>query len=174
MKWNEVPKFTEYGLVNPTCFGFVSYVDFIENEIREYNLIMNSDFQRGHVWTEEQQSKYIEFILKGGKSGRDFYFNWNQNTNEYVCVDGLQRTTALQNFVYNKLKVFGQFFDDFNFPKYIATYNPLPEYRVNVYRNNLRTQKEVLQWYIDMNAGGTPHTTEEIERVKQMIGKAMK
>ena len=35
--------------------------------------------------------------------------------------------------------------------------------------NDLKTEKEVLQWYVDMNAGGTPHTNEEIERVKRMI-----
>lgn len=35
--------------------------------------------------------------------------------------------------------------------------------------NNLKTEKEVLQWYIDMNAGGTPHIKSEIERVKKMI-----
>lgn len=35
--------------------------------------------------------------------------------------------------------------------------------------NDLKTEKEVLQWYIDMNAGGTPHTSDEIERVKRMI-----
>ena len=34
---------------------------------------------------------------------------------------------------------------------------------------DLKTEKEVLQWYVDMNAGGTPHTNEEIERVKSMI-----
>lgn len=37
--------------------------------------------------------------------------------------------------------------------------------------NNLKSEKEVLQWYIDMNAGGTPHTSKEIERVKKMIGE---
>lgn len=37
--------------------------------------------------------------------------------------------------------------------------------------NNLKSEKEVLQWYVDMNVGGTPHTNEEIERVKQMIEK---
>lgn len=31
------------------------------------------------------------------------------------------------------------------------------------------TKEEVLQWYVDMNTGGTPHTNEEIERVKKMI-----
>lgn len=35
--------------------------------------------------------------------------------------------------------------------------------------NNLKSEKEVLQWYVDMNAGGTPHASEEIERVKKMI-----
>ncbi len=35
--------------------------------------------------------------------------------------------------------------------------------------NDLKTEKEVLQWYVDMNAGGTPHTSEEIEKVKRMI-----
>lgn len=37
--------------------------------------------------------------------------------------------------------------------------------------NDLKSEREVLQWYIDMNAGGTPHTTEEIERVKKLINK---
>lgn len=35
--------------------------------------------------------------------------------------------------------------------------------------NDLQTEKEVLQWYVDMNSGGTPHTNDEIERVKKMI-----
>lgn len=50
MKWNEISKFKEFGIINPTNFGFVSYIDFIN----------------------EQIEKYIEFILRGGKSGRDF------------------------------------------------------------------------------------------------------
>ena len=35
--------------------------------------------------------------------------------------------------------------------------------------NDLKTKKEVLQWYIQMNAGGTPHSAEEIERVKKLM-----
>ena len=35
--------------------------------------------------------------------------------------------------------------------------------------NDLKTEKEVLQWYIDMNAGGTSHSKEEIDRVKKML-----
>lgn len=48
-------------------------------------------------------------------------------------------------------------------------WNPLPEFRINVYMNHLEDQKEILEWYADMNSGGTPHTNDEIERVKKMI-----
>ena len=37
------------------------------------------------------------------------------------------------------------------------------------YLTDLKTEKEVLQRYVNMNAGGTPHSNEEIERVKKMI-----
>lgn len=51
MKWDEIPKFKEFGIVNPTNFGFVSYVDFINEQIEKYDLQIEPDFQRGHVWT---------------------------------------------------------------------------------------------------------------------------
>lgn len=35
--------------------------------------------------------------------------------------------------------------------------------------NDLKTKKEVLRWYIQMNAGGTPHSDGEIQRVKEMM-----
>lgn len=169
MKWNEIPKFKEFGIINPENFGFMRYVEFISEQIDLYNLQLNPIFQRGHVWTQEQQEKYIEFILRGGKSGRDFYFNWNRKNNEYVCVDGLQRTTAFINFVNGNITAFGQCFDEFGFTQKVAGWNPLPEFRISVYINYLETQKEILQWYVDMNSGGTPHTREEIEKVRDII-----
>lgn len=169
MKWNEIPKFKEFGMINPINFGFVSYVDFVNEQIENYDLQLNPKFQRGHIWNHEQQKKYIEFILRGGKSGRDFYFNLNRKTNEYVCVDGLQRTTAFMKFLNGEIKVFDQYFNDFCFTKRETGGNPLPEFRVNVYMNYLESKKEILEWYVDMNSGGTPHTNDEIEIVKKMI-----
>lgn len=43
--------------------------------------------------------------------------------------------------------------------------------RITIHVNDLQTEKDVLQWYVEMNEGGTPHTEEEIQRVKDMIGK---
>ena len=35
--------------------------------------------------------------------------------------------------------------------------------------NDLQTKEEVLKWYLQVNDGGTPHSKEEIDKVKQMI-----
>lgn len=139
----------------------------IEKYTNKFNLDMNPDFQRGHVWTEDQQIKFIEFLLKGGETQaiRFNHASWmNFSTNDQmVLVDGLQRTTAILKFMKNELPVFGGFFK--NEIENLRLYNI--NIKINV--NNLKTKKEVLQWYIDINSGGTPHTEEEITKVKQMI-----
>ena len=35
--------------------------------------------------------------------------------------------------------------------------------------NTLPTRAAVLQWYLEMNAGGTPHADAEIERVRGLL-----
>lgn len=74
----------------------------------------------------------------------------------------MQRITAVTKFLKNEIKVFGSYYKDFEDKIPLSV-----DLIFNV--NDLKSEKEVLQWYIDMNAGGTPHTNKEIERVKQMI-----
>jgi uncharacterized protein with ParB-like and HNH nuclease domain len=143
---------------------------WIKQEQEELGLQLNPKFQRGHVWTEQQQIAFLEYFFRGGKSGLVCYFNkpdWNIHVpdeayNEYVCVDGLQRITACLRFVNNEIPIFGCYYKDFED-------KPRMKHTLRLNVNNLKTEKEVLQWYIDMNVGGTPHTLEEIERVKKMI-----
>ena len=67
-------------------------------------------------------------------------------------------------FLKNEIKVFDSYYKDFEDKIPLSV-----DLIFNV--NDLKTEKEVLQWYVDMNAGGTPHTTEEIDRVKEMMKK---
>lgn len=82
---------------------------------------------------------------------------------DFVCVDGLQRITSIQRFINNEIKVFGSFYKEYEDPRSLNTKGLI------FHVNNLKTKKEVLQWYIDMNTGGTLHTAEEIKRVKKLI-----
>ena len=129
-------------------------------------LDMNPDFQRGYVWTDYQQIKFIEYFLRGGIVN-PIYFNcvgWmNSFEGPFVIVDGKQRINAALNFLNNEIPAFGYYYEEYEDP--IRMINNT--FIINI--NNLKTRKDVLQWYIDLNTGGTVHTNEEIEKVKRMI-----
>jgi hypothetical protein len=52
---------------------------------------------------------------------------------------------------------------DYEDPKYLR------KIMLQFYVNNLENKWEVLKWYVDLNSGGTVHSKEEINRVKQML-----
>lgn len=172
LKFTDIPQLLTNKANYKIDVGFKYFSKTINQYIEEYGLILNPDFQRGHVWTEEQQEKYVEYVLKGGTSGKEIFFNkpsWHCKAktayDDFVCVDGLQRITAIMKFQSNDLKVFGLYYDEFEGdPREVTT-------RISIRINDLQYEKDVLQWYIEMNDGGTPHTKEEIQKVKDMLSK---
>jgi hypothetical protein len=132
---------------------------------------LQPDFQRGYVWTREQQISYVENMLRGHVAGREVFFNhptWGsfEDADKYPiqCVDGQQRIGAVAAFLENRLPIFeGHYFKD------IEGSMPWDQTQFYVNVNNLKSRKAVLQWYIDLNSGGTVHTSEEIERVKRLL-----
>lgn len=111
--------------------------------------------------------------MRGGRTSRIIYLNkldWHGSVpkgayNDFVCVDGLQRLTAIRRFINGEVPVFGSYIHEFEDQMRIIS----DSIKVNI--NDLKPEREVLQWYVDMNSGGTPHTGEEIERVKEMISE---
>ena len=136
------------------------------------NLQLRPDFQRDLCWSVAEQSAYIEYILRGGRTSREFYFNcpsWTNSVepggyNEFVLVDGLQRITAIQAFVANKIKAFGSYRREY-------TDRERNYCCVEVNINHLETKALVLEWYLQINAMGRPHAPAEIKRVRQMLKK---
>ena len=130
-------------------------------------LDMNPDFQRGHVWTEAQQVAYLEYALSGGMSGRNIYFNcagWMDDwRGPFVLVDGKQRINAVLSFLDDKVTAFGSHYSEFTDDLLFSE----PQFLFAV--NNLKTREEVLRWYLQMNAGGTPHTPHELDKVREML-----
>jgi len=147
----------------------------LQNFETDYGLELNPDFQRGHVWTEEQQVAYVEFLLKGGVTAKVIYFNSpafgnpvERDLDETVlCVDGLQRLTACLRFVRNEIAVFGYKYNQFG-----GSPRMMQRLKFNV--NSLGKKAEVLQWYLEFNTGGTIHTEEEINRVRKMLEDELK
>lgn len=148
----------------------------LENYKEDFNLQLEPEFQRSHVWTEEQQSRYVEWILCGGKTGKEIYFNspnWGrekegQPFGPMVLVDGLQRITAVLKFLRNELPAFGHTIEEYEGKPHIIHNNFI------FYVNDLEDYADVLKWYLDINSGGTQHTEEELAKVKALWEKEVK
>jgi len=142
--------------------------DDINRYIERYNLQLEPDFQRGHVWTITQQIEFCEFFLRGGLCP-PILLNmpgWQDDwKGDFVVVDGLQRLNALKQLIENKIKVFGHFLKDIEGGEnYVEWYATFP-----IFINNLQTKNDVIRWYLQINGGGTPHTIEELERVECLM-----
>ncbi len=166
MKFKDIPQYTQH----PNYVVDISF-DYLEQHLSFWNdrgeLELEPDFQRSHVWNTEQQIAYVEYLLKGGHAAQELYFNckgWQTTYDGPIqLVDGLQRLTAVRSFLANKIPVFGTLYSEFEDKLRFTRSN------FKFYINNLKTRKEVLQWYIDLNTGGVIHSSSEIDKVKRLL-----
>ena len=139
----------------------------------DFPFIMEPDYQRGHVWNDEQRSAFIEYGLMGGESSMVITTNcpgWMGDwRGPYELVDGLQRVTAVLKFLKNEVKAFGLLLSEFE-DKLRPTTCPTFRWRVM----NLPTRAEVLNLYLLMNSGGVVHSAEEIARVRSLLEEETK
>lgn len=166
MRFRDIPQFTPDGNYQINV-SLASIERQIESLSEFQKLEMDPDFQRGHVWTEDKQIAYVEFLLRGGKSSRVIYWNcpsWPETLEgqPFQLVDGKQRLEACRRFIGNELKAFGCLFSEFTGPISLMT-----SLTFNI--NGLKSRAEVLQWYLDLNSGGVVHTDEEITKVRKLL-----
>ncbi|MEY2161403.1 DUF262 domain-containing protein [Rhodanobacter sp. FW106-PBR-LB-2-11] len=142
---------------------------------------LEPDFQRGHVWSTDQQRHFIENVLRGvvDQAGLALRFNapaWDHAPTGDLgatvqCVDGLQRLTAVRRFLAGEVKPFGlpvQVFDATPFQ--VTGASNRFRFRVMVY--TFQNRADLLQHYLDLNGGGTPHSDAELERVRVLLRTA--
>ena len=145
-------------------------------------LELNPDFQRGHVWTQAKQAAFMEAVIRG-TAPLTIRFNcpaWNGslenglveglNPHSVLCVDGLQRLTAMRDFVAGKFKVFGRYsmedLEDTSF-----SFNRMGAmWTMEMF--NIASRADLLQFYLDLNSGGVVHTDDELARVGQLLAEA--
>lgn len=134
-------------------------------------LNLDPDYQRAHVWTPEQQTAYIEYALQGGEVGRNIIFNcpgWMGDwRGPFELLDGKQRLGAVRAFWRNEVPIFGG-----HCAKDIGGVFPWSDVMFNFQICRIDSRQEVLRLYLNINAGGTPHTQDELDRVRQLLAEA--
>src|ERR1700749_4121131 len=64
---NDIPQFPKSGY--QVDVPWRDLPETVRRHVERDGLDLEPDFQRGHVWTEEQRIRYVEYVLRGGEGG---------------------------------------------------------------------------------------------------------
>jgi len=140
-------------------------------------IIIQPDFQRNQVWNNTQKSKFIESILLNFPLP-PIYLNETKEA-QYIVIDGLQRTTALNQFYKGEIELSGLE----ALPKYNGySYTDLPEPLQSKFENKKLTifalkpstpMVVIYDLFNRINTGGTQLNRQEVRNCIY-IGKSTK
>lgn len=139
---------------------------------------LEPDFQRGHKWSDEQRISYVEALLRK-TAPKTILFNcpgWTMGKSAggdiprhtFQCIDGLQRLTAVRKFLAGEIEIFG----DLTAAKLKGSSFDLRSFYLTFAIYEFANRAELLQFYLDLNAGGTVHTQGELDRVRLLRDEA--
>lgn len=150
----------------------VSWASLARREKLMYDFELNPDYQRGPVWSEHQQRRYIGHCLTGGESPPIYVY---RDRNEYDApqevVDGQQRLRAIYAFiggqipaeVYHRgawIELWWKDFDEI-------------DRRSRFFDAKITfgdwSREDRLRFYLRLNSGGVVHPAEELDRVRAML-----
>lgn len=155
MKIKDIPQFPHASYTVNVSWSY------LREWLQDHKVILDPIYQRGYVWTEFQKIAYLEYMLRGGFSGKDIFWNspgWlRHGAGILELVDGKQRIRAVSEFLDNKVKAFDHYYNEFEDKLHFVH----PDFIFHV--NNLETEKEVVQWYLGLNTGGSIHTAEDLK-----------
>ena len=166
--------------------------DYLEDHLQKEEAVgleLNPDFQRGHTWTLAQRVAYIEHVLLGGEVGKAILVGQTLGPGgrdvvnradgsiyvpNYTLVDGKQRMESVRMFLRGEFRVFpgiGRRTDGYRWQDLGRSLTRSLGAAFEWRRVVLPTRAAICKLYLKLNAGGTPHTPEELDRARELAAK---
>jgi hypothetical protein len=144
----------------------------LERNLEQFKVNIDPEYQRGHVWTEEQQSLFVGAFLENSRACPPFIMNFVDGTTygPSEVVDGKQRLTALRQWLNGEIIAHA--------PCGISVWHKDLEktdlsalaMMVTMQWKFVGLSKiEVMKYYLRLNSGGTVHSKKELDRVRKLI-----
>ncbi len=142
---------------------------YLEAGLANWRVDTSPLYQRGHVWTEEQRQSFLGYWLQGGKVPT--LWVWDPPEIAHLdhhteLIDGKQRLSALLGWWHDEVpaNIDGRliFARDTNRRFRI-------HHSIHLTFVKLPTRADVIRFYLRLNGGGTPHSPEELARVRKLL-----
>ncbi len=78
-------------------------IDSVVRRIKQENYVLNPDFQRDFIWSQDKQSKLIESVIM--RVPLPVFYMAENDEGKMVVVDGLQRLSTFRSFLGDELKL---------------------------------------------------------------------
>ncbi len=125
---------------------------------------MTPSFQRkNNKWNKKQKVRFVENLLSGCRSEITLFTTKHDNMDDCEVLDGLQRLTAISEFILGEFPIF----DDVYFDQ-IATARVFINGRVSLRVYEFPTLRKAVEFYIAMNEGIT-HSPQDIKHAKDFL-----
>jgi hypothetical protein len=127
----------------------------------------NPDYQRGYVWSEEDEVRLIDSLFQGRDIGKFVFVKYPWPRNDDEVLDGKQRLNTLVRFITNQFKYKGLYwnqigkFDRDQFENRIVQY-------VEIDGKDL-TEADKLEIFLSVNAAGVPQSEDHLTAVRAKL-----
>jgi len=149
-----------------------STINSLLHMVYEAGVDFDVDYQRDHVWTEDDKIALIDSIFNNIEIGKFMFVqrNFSVEGKLYEIIDGKQRLTALCDFYEDRFKYKGQYFSELHpldkhaFDDHPITYGYLIT----------PTREMILDTFIKLNTNGRPMENKDIDNAKKLLKKIQK
>lgn len=161
----EMPRFS---MTTVTSLSELNHFTFRER------MNLNPDYQRGHVWSKEQSEDFMGHILEGGACPAFIIHEGDFSKDDYEneMVDGQQRARAILGWFDGDI---GARLSDGR----MVWHKDCTPAEDRMIRMGITVPVTLGRWdrktrlrlYLRLNRGGTVHSNEEIQRVREMLAE---
>ena len=144
--------------------------------------VLSPDYQRGPVWTMDQQERFIGHVLAGGVVPPIYVQRHEKADHAPVAeywdlpcevIDGQQRLRAICSFVEGKIGA--QVYHGGEWHHYTWAQMSKPERRSMNVSSRITfvdlSREDRLRFYLRLNGAGVAHSEEELDKVRRMLAE---
>lgn len=147
----------------------------VHQYLNKYGLDLDPDYQRGHVWDNDQKVNLIDSIFKHVDIGKFAVVKrpWGPDGNKpltpklYEVLDGKQRITAIIEYFLGRFPYKGKYFNELGY----RDQGHFLSYSISYAESDYLTKEQKYRYFLKLNTSGTPVDPAHMKRVAGLLEK---